>query len=356
MQHENHQRIQRRARRGFTMLEAGAVAGALAVVAVATVPVFRKVGCSAMRAQSATQLATLSAAHAAYADDFGGRQFTLCPDDLGAYGGNWAQWEAVNGCAPRAVFGTTQSGETYAAGTTCGGGGDGAAYLIPMSFNSSSFSIGSHRITNVRPFNAYVGGRFYDQTFYAPDDPGISRRVQRNINAGLDYEPDARNLMSYDYSPAAMFDPAVMGLGSPVSAPLWRNPNSGSLPNSYRSPANAQCVHPSLKTRLLERSAYDNSPGANPAYAGGTTPYLWNQSIRSRSLALFFDGSVRIFGTSEAMKSEARAPGFAKLWLRGTPLGSTGYGGAQAQDFFVDTSVHYLTAMGIAGRDTLAPD
>ena len=103
----------------------------------------------------------------------------------------------------------------------------------------------------------------------------------------------------------------------------------------YRSPSNAMCVHPALKTRLLEHSAYDNSPGANPAYAGGTTPYQWNHSLRSRSLALFFDGSVRLFGTSEAMKAEARAGG-AKLWLRNTPL-FNGYGEGQSHDFFVKT-------------------
>jgi type II secretory pathway pseudopilin PulG len=345
----------RRARRGFTMLEAGAVAGALAIVAVATVPVFRKVGCSAMRAQSATQLATLSAAHAAYAADHDGRQFTLCPDDLGAFGGNFTQWEAVNGCAPRAIFGTTQSGQTYSAGTSCAGGGDGSPYLVPMTFSlTGPHDIGSHRITNVRQFNTYVGGRFYDQTFYAPDDPGINRRVQRNINAGLDYEPDAQNFTSYDYSPAAMYDPQVFGLGTNPNSPIFRNPNTLAGGVGYRSPSNAMCVHPALKTRLLEHSAYDNSPGANPAYAGGTTPYQWNHSLRSRSLALFFDGSVRLFGTSEAMKAEARAGG-AKLWLRNAPL-SNGYGESQSHDFFVDTSAHWLTAMGIAGRDTLAPD
>ena len=54
------------------------------------------------------------------------------------------------------------------------------------------------------------------------------------------------------------------------------------------------------------------------------------------------------------MKAEARAGG-AKLWLRNAPL-SNGYGESQSHDFFVDTSAHWLTAMGIAGRDTLAPD
>ena len=77
----------RRARRGFTITEAAAVAAVVAVAAAVTVPVFRRVGCSSMREQSMSQLATLAAAHAQYTADFNGRQFTACPDDLGAFGG-----------------------------------------------------------------------------------------------------------------------------------------------------------------------------------------------------------------------------------------------------------------------------
>lgn len=342
--------------RGLTIIETAAAAAAVAVAMTAAVPVFRKVGCSAMRAQSAAQLATLSAAHASYAADFNDRQVTYCPDNLGAFNGSWSQYQAANGCVAPLVFGTTSDGQTYVANPGCPGQSSdtGSAFMVPFNFTTNA--VGSFRLMNCRPFNTYVGGRYFDQTFYAPDDPGISRKVQRAINEGRDYEVIARSNTSYDYSPAAMYDPVVMGAGSSATSPLFRNPSSSSTAGGFgfRSPTNSQCAHPSLKTRMLERNAIDNSPGANPAYAGGQTPYAWNQSIRSRSLALFFDGSVRVFGTSEAMKAEARAGG-AKLWLRNSPLGASGFGGTQSHDFFVSTSVHWLTAMGVLGRDTLEP-
>lgn len=343
------------ARRGITIVETAVAAAAVAAIAATAVPVFRKVGCNAMRTQSATQLAALNQAHAAYAADFNDRQFTLCPDNLGMSAGNWTTHQNTYGCVEPAVFGTSAAGTTYTAGPGCPGGEGGGPWLVPFIFQSGN-SVGSFRIQNVRQFNQYVGGRFLDQAFYAPDDPGLNRRVQRNIDDGRDYEPDGMAFSTYDYSMAAMFHPAVMGDGSTPSNPLFRSPNLSTTAGGlgYQSPTNAQCVNPALKTRLLERYAMENSPGANPAFAGGTTPYFWNHSIRARSLALFFDGSVRVFATQEAMDAEERAGG-AKLWMRTTPLGTQGYFGSVANDALVKTSAHYLTTFGIKGRDTLAP-
>jgi hypothetical protein len=127
------------------------------------------------------------------------------------------------------------------------------------------------------------------------------------------------------------------------------------VPNGegYKSPSNAQCQFPSLKTRLLERHCMEPYLGANPLIAGGQTPYQWNQSSRARSYAAFFDGSVRLFTTAEAMNAQDRT--WMPLWLWNTPFGANGFGGAQADSNFVKTSVHYLTANGIRGRDTLPP-
>ena len=154
--------------------------------------------------------------------------------------------------------------------------------------------------------------------------------------------------------------PRVLGVGSNPAVPAWQNPNTVATGEGYKSPSNAQCLYPSLKTRLLERHCMEPYLGANPAVAGGQTPYQWNHSFRARSYAAFFDGSVRLFTTGEAMDSEARArvPGAsqpARLWVRSTPLGQQGFGGNIAEDFLVSTSVHYLTASGIRGRDTLSP-
>ncbi len=356
----------RPARRGFTVAEAAAVAAALAVAASVAVPVFRRVGCSAMRQQSMAQLATLASAHAEYAADFDGRQFTACPDDLGVFGGNFAAYQSANGCIPPMTLGTSTSGQTTVIGYgtgSCPGTAGGGAFQIPLNFSGENAGRGSFRWTNVRQFNTYVGGRFYDQAFYAPDDPAMTRKVQRWIDQGRDFEQDAQSGIinsTYDYSPAAMYNPRVLGDGTNPASPGWQSPNLVANGEGYKSPSNAQCLHPSLKTRLLERHCMEPYLGMNPSVSGGQTPFQWNHSYRARSYAAFFDGSVRLFTTAEAMDSDRRSrvsgtnqP--APLWMRSTPFGSTGYFGGQANDFLVSTSAHYLTASGIRGRDTLPP-
>ena len=353
----------RRARRGFTITEAAAVAAVVAVAAAVTVPVFRRVGCSSMREQSMSQLATLAAAHAQYAADFNGRQFTACPDDLGAFGGDFAAYQAANGCISTMTVGTRANGQTTTLGYgtgACGGTPDGGAFQVPLDFTTPSVARGSFRWMNVRQFNTYVGGRFYDQTFYAPDDPAMNRKVQRWINEGRDFEQNAQSGIvnsTYDYSPAAMYDPRVFGDGTPANAPQYQSPNAVASGQGYRSPSNAQCQYPSLKTRLLERHCMEPNLGMNPNVPGGETPYQWNHSYFARSYAAFFDGSVRLFTTGEAMTAQDRATRFPgggqRLWISSSPFGH-GFFGNIGHDWIVKTGVHYLTTNGIRGRDTLA--
>jgi len=66
---------------------------------------------------------------------------------------------------------------------------------------------------------------------------------------------------------------------------------------------------------------------------------------------LFFDGSVRIMTPREPMFAEDRAN--TLLWMRNTPFGHSGVNGNQSGDFLVNTSAHFLTTFGIAGRDTI---
>lgn len=350
----------RRRLRGLTIVEVAAAGAAIAVAASVAVPVFQRVGCNAMRQQSAANLAALGAAHAAYANDFSDRQFTACPDDLGVFGGNFAAYQNAVGCIPNITLGTTSSGQTYELGFgtgTCPGTVDGGLWLQPIEWNASGM-LGSCSLTNVRQFNTYVGGRFFDQRFYAPDDPTISRKVQRWINEGRDFEFDQAiglKKTTYIYSPAAMYHPRVMGDGTNPNLPQFLTPNSVAGGLGYRSPSNSECLYPSLKTRMLEYYAMENSPGVNPAFPSGAIPYYWNQSYRSRSNSLFFDGSVRVFSTGEAMLAERRLRG-PQLWTRTTPFGTSGYFGNYSADFLVSTSVHFLTANGIRGRDTIAPD
>jgi hypothetical protein len=151
-----------------------------------------------------------------------------------------------------------------------------------------------------------------------------------------------------------MFDPRVFGFGV---GPQFFNPNTsaGLQGFGYRSPTVSQCVHPSLKTRIMEMHAIELAPDdCNPSNTQECVPYQWNQSYRSRPLTAFFDGSVRITTPREFMFAESRETVVPRLWLRGTPYGQFGLGGDQAADFFVKTSAHFLTTFGIAGRDTLA--
>jgi hypothetical protein len=145
------------------------------------------------------------------------------------------------------------------------------------------------------------------------------------IDGGGDFE-DLRSgivLSTYSYSPAAMFDPRVFGFGI---GPQFFNPNTsaGLQGFGYRSPTVSQCVHPSLKTRIMEMHAIELAPDdCNPSNTQECVPYQWNQSYRSRPLTAFFDGSVRITTPREFMFAESRESVVPRLWLRGTPYVNT---------------------------------
>ncbi len=334
--------------RAFTMLETSV---ALAVAAIATsvaVPVFQRVGCSAARTQSAANLAVLSGAHGMYALDFSDRQLTLCPDTLGAYNGDWSAMQAAEGCAPPTFVGNNPDGSPFSIGVNCTGDpGSNTAWMIPFSFWPASLN-GGFRLGNVRALNQYVGGRFFDSAFYAPDDVSVSRKAWRRIGEGADYDASVFTLSTYAMSPAAMYHPRVLGDGGGSSAP-YASPNS--FADGYKSPTVSQCQYPALKTRLMEMWCMESAPALrNPYFDGATVPYMANHVYLGRSLAAYFDGSVRIITPRETQQAETRA-GF--LWNRYTPLGSNGYFGQAAADFFVDTSAHFLTRFGIRGRDVI---
>lgn len=350
-----------RPRRGFTAVEAAAVLAVGAVAAAVTVPMFQRLGCSAARTQSRANLAQLFAAHEAYAADFNDRQLSLCPDNLGSYQGNWQTWQQFNGCAPAALLGTDANGQQWSMRTACGvdPGSGGELWLKPMNFTVSTAPLdalkGAFRLGNVAALNQYVDGRYLDAAFFAPDDPAISRRAWRKIQEGADYEAGLNALSTYTLSPAAMYDPRVFGDGSTAfSAFLSPDANTSQYVDGYRSPTVSQCQHPALKTRLMEMWAIEGAPSLDNPYMPGGGPHLWNQSILSRPLTAFFDGSVRMLTPLESKQTEQRVPTNQGLWLKSTPFGAQGYFGSYATDFLVNTSAHFLTRGGIRGRDTLA--
>ncbi len=71
------------------------------------------------------------------------------------------------------------------------------------------------RIVNAVPFHQYVNGRFYDPTFYAPNDAsqydGAEPAFDEPWEFVAPYDGPDLAWSSYCFSPAAMFHPAVMG-------------------------------------------------------------------------------------------------------------------------------------------------
>ncbi len=352
--HQHHSPAQQHSARGFTMMEGAAVVAVAAVAASVAVPLFQRVGCSASRAESAAKLATLSAAHGMYAADWSDRQLTLCPDDLGAYQGDWSMYQASQGCAPSALLGQDARGLEHSLSVACGGStGGGEHWLKPFSFKEPSL-VGAFRLGNVRALNEYVGGRFLDSAFYAPDDRAITRRAWRNIDAGVDFDPATFALTTYTMSPAAMFDPRVFGDGSSLTNPTFTNPNGDGAPSlggeGYRSPSISLCQYPSHKTQLMEMWCMEGAPNITNPNMPGPTPYLATHTMFGRALASYFDGSVRIITTRETQQAESRSG--HKLWNRNV-FGFHGYFGAQSYDWMSVCSPHFLTSSGIRGRDVV---
>jgi hypothetical protein len=344
-------------RRGITIVEVLALIACVVVLVAMGLPAFQRVGCSAARDISRANLATLSQAHVLYSTDWEGRQYTLVPDSLGVSGGSFDAWQAANGCVPQQLLGKDSQGVSHFIGTACAQPQVRMTeeWLKPLDFAQPS-TAGSYRLSNLHLMNVYVNGRFYDPKFYAPDDPMLRKDVRDVLQSGGDFEdlPDGIVLSTYTYSPAAMFDPRVFGMRSSSVNPTFRNPDTNAQLEGvgYRSPSVAQCVHPSLKTRMMEMWAIENPPAPCNPNVPGCVPYQWNQSFRSRPLTMFFDGSVRIMTPREPMFAEDRAN--AVLWMQNTSFGAYGVNGMQSGDFLVKTSAHFLTTFGIAGRDTIA--
>lgn len=345
-------------RRGITIVEVLALVACLVVLVAMGLPAFQRVGCNASRDISRANLATLSQAHVLYSTDWDGRQYTLVPDTLGASGGSFDAWQAANGWVPQQLLGTDAQGVSHFMGTQCAQDDVRIKeqWLKPVDFALPSIA-GAFRLSNLRLVNEYVNGRFYDPKFYAPDDPLLREDVRKVLRSGGDFEDLAMGLVptTYTYSPAAMFDPRVFGFGSTGSVPPFRHPDANATleGGGYRSPSVSQCVHPSLKTRMMEMWAVENPPAAcNQSVDRECVPYQWNHAFRARPFTLFFDGSVRIMTPREPMFAEDRAN--ALLWMRNTPFGHPGVNGHQSADWLVFTSAHFLTTFGISGRDTVA--
>ena len=322
---------------------------------------------------SLNNLIALGVAHATYAADWNGRQFTNVVDDLSWYGDNeseaYQNYENYHGEDHPAVL----------LGWGCREDGSGCGlwgYWMDMSGNwgmcqpmvwpggpAHLEAFGVFRIPNAKPFHDYVAGRFYEPTFYAPNDTVPYGLVEPFFDSPYEFvvgdnPTQLPYLSSYCFSPAAMFKPAVMAHPGPNPLDGWHNP--WDLYAGFESPGFYHTLYPDLKTQIIEHHWNQNAPAdpCNPNWEDGTyegcEPYYFNHALVSEPATLFYDLSARLLPNSEVLAADEwmiNQVGYG-LWSRDTPLGEDGY--------FIDLgydgtplSHHILTTDGILGRDTL---
>lgn len=370
-----------RKRAGFTIIELLVVVTIIALLIALLVPAIGKARDAALLTQSQGNLRNLAAACASYAAAWNDRQWTLCPDDVGLYGSCcYADYlAATGGCPASTVLGW---GGTCPPSSQIGLWG----YWMPCMTPSNPYpgnwvvtwpfqfggqcgsapGFGSWRMANAQSFNNYVGGRFYDRTFYAPKDRVMLARAECALEKGDDFTllsdlQDQIVFSTYVFSPAAMWSPDVL------SSKGFKIPCSQSKA-AWKSPTVGQAAYPDLKTRMLEHQWLQNPPGMEYNYnlTGSKEPWFFNMGYNSAPCTMFFDGHISVAGVAGAMNADQQVyaqnqavGGFANpgLWVRNISIGPwNSYGGyytIAAYDTLVNTSYHVFTTDGILGRDFL---
>jgi hypothetical protein len=361
------------------------VVSIIALLIAILLPAIGKARDAARQTQSSGNLRNLAVANMTYASDWGDRQFTGCPDDLGIVSGDPVAYNSSVGCMGQLLAGYDQNGSLF--GAWCGGSlcpnwvsGDDLQWSLtfhllyqPISYNVPQAAIifGGFRTPNNKAFNNYVGNRFYDPIFWAPKDTIPLRLAEPFFEFPEEFrvpenEDEVSRIVwsSYIWSPSAMFHPEVH------SSCGWRNPREFAA--AYKSPAVGQCRFPDLKTWMLEHHWLQNNESeANPSFDGEDPSWMFNQGYNSTPITMFFDGHVAAAGTRAAMDADGRARVLSEqndlcgtcdagsncqtgLWNRDTQFGADGYYQQYAYDNLVDTSFHILTTNGIRGRDFLS--
>ncbi len=376
-------------KRAFTIVELLIVVAIIALLIAILLPAITKARDTALTTQSQGNMKNLGSANASYGADWTDRQWTAIPDDFGmAPGANpvakCTYYVNQIACPPQQILGWDEGGGLWGywigqglcIGTIPLGCQYNATVLYPVEYVGPNMHFGAFRMPNVKSFNDYVNGRFYDKIFYAPKDrliieratPGLQHPGEFSILPGL---PLGITYSTYCWSPSAMFAPDVH-----AHETGYQNPDAPNMPGAFRSPTCGQAAFPDLKTRMIEHTWLQNKDGGDrnggwlpqpwwwndPQNTADAPPWLFNQGTNSAPVTLFFDGHISLLPCTKAIASDERVkaqqagmPFVEKgLWVRNTPMGVKGYFGTQAFDqeiFDRPTSFHMLTTDGILGRD-----
>ena len=360
--------------RGVTIIEVGVSAACIAVLLAVISPAAQQQDDRAKISRSISNLKMLAVAAGTYGADWGDRQFTAVPDDFGQppAGGSCSAYLEQVQCPPQQLlgFGGDRMWGYFLGGGKCsklGYPGDCGAWpaYVPLRFAGAEAGFGSFRLIGAKSFHDYVGGRYYDPTFFAPADDAALEIARANFDKSDEFvapgEDGRVEFGSYCFSPAAMYDHKVLARnGKDLDGNGFTAPES--LPSAFRSPPISRCKYPSLKTQVIEHGWLQGRPEAkfNPGFEGGRTPWFFNHGADSTPASLFFDGHIELVSCRSAMEADRRLSAAGgdggSTWSRNTPFGKTGYFGGQSHDLTVNTSFHILTTDGIEGRDVLGAE
>jgi hypothetical protein len=183
--------------RGFSIIELAAIIAATVLLLCLVLPVLARGRAQSQVEVSMSNLIALGVAHATYAADWNGRQFTNVVDDLSTYGGGptdaYSGYEYAHGEPhPPILLGWGCDEDNH-----CGlwgywmeyPGNHGLCDPIVFGPPAGLTGFGMFRIPNAKPFHDYLNGRFYEPTFYPPNDPVPYELVEPVFGSPYEFDP-----------------------------------------------------------------------------------------------------------------------------------------------------------------------
>jgi len=350
LRNRNHNR-----RAAFTLIELLVVISIIALLIGILLPAIGKARDSAKVAISQSNLKNFGTAHATYASEWSGRQWTVVTDDfsvqqtqyINGVGGN--TYPYPNSYTPDVVppvpLGFDRNGNHHATAAH--------QFIVPM-WDPGNCSLGSFRAFHTKPFNQYINSKVYDEIFWAPKDYTINDNIKSWVEDPGEWPIQANYLYKSSY---------CMSVAAQVSQDVYGGGNNGTsihplaLAAGHRSPNLSAATFPDQKTHMLEHYWLQNNPSPSIPGTSGV-PWFFNMGPDSTPATLFFDGHVRMMSVREAVQSSDRvqAQGARPLdaddagcFRAGGYFESFAYNGARNEI----NSYHVFTRHGIKGRDTI---